>query len=145
MRGVPLAVLDVDAEGADALYPHKLLLARPDQHVAWRGDAVPDDPLVLVDPGLLRRSGPSGARKRFGRGRSGRFATATERPDHDDGGMTVYFPAVLRWGATFRMNSVRLCATSSNAIGPSRNCMITPPTPIAATSASFSATVAGEP
>ena len=48
-RGVPLAVLDVDAEGADALYPHKLLLARPDQHVAWRGDAVPDNPLVLVD------------------------------------------------------------------------------------------------
>ena len=49
LRGVPLAVLDVDAEGADALYPHKLLLARPDQHVAWRGDAVPDDPLALVD------------------------------------------------------------------------------------------------
>ncbi len=48
-RGVPLAVLDVDAEGADALYPHKLLLARPDQHVAWRGDAVPDNPLRLVD------------------------------------------------------------------------------------------------
>jgi hypothetical protein len=48
-RGVPLTVLDVDAEGADALYPHKLLLARPDQHVAWRGDAVPDDPLALVD------------------------------------------------------------------------------------------------
>jgi len=45
----PMAVLDVDAEGADALYPHKLLLARPDQHVAWRGDAVPDDPLMLVD------------------------------------------------------------------------------------------------
>jgi len=49
LRGVPLAVLDVDAEGTDALYPHKLLLARPDQHVAWRGDAVPDDPLMLVD------------------------------------------------------------------------------------------------
>jgi 2-polyprenyl-6-methoxyphenol hydroxylase-like FAD-dependent oxidoreductase len=48
-RGVPLTVLDVDAEGADALYPHKLLLARPDQHVAWRGDAVPDNPQALVD------------------------------------------------------------------------------------------------
>jgi len=46
---LPLAVLDVDAEGADAFYPHKLLLARPDQHVAWRGDAVPDNPLSLVD------------------------------------------------------------------------------------------------
>ena len=48
-RGMPLAVLDVDAEGADTLYPHKLLLARPDQHVAWRGDEVPDNPLALVD------------------------------------------------------------------------------------------------
>ncbi|HUN38811.1 MAG TPA: hypothetical protein VMU81_00830, partial [Acetobacteraceae bacterium] len=48
-RGVPLAVLDVDAEGADTLYPHKLLLARPDQHVAWRGDETPHDPLALVD------------------------------------------------------------------------------------------------
>ena len=48
-RGLPLAVLDVDAEGADALYARKLVLARPDQHVAWRGDAVPDDPLALVD------------------------------------------------------------------------------------------------
>jgi hypothetical protein len=48
-RGVPLTVLDVDAEGVGTLYPHKLLLARPDQHVAWRGDGVPDDPLALVD------------------------------------------------------------------------------------------------
>jgi hypothetical protein len=48
-RGVPLAVLDLDAEGADTLYSRKLLLARPDQHVAWRGDAVPDNPLNLVD------------------------------------------------------------------------------------------------
>ncbi len=48
-RALPLAVLDVDAEGAQPLYTRKLVLARPDQHVAWRGDAVPDDPLALVD------------------------------------------------------------------------------------------------
>jgi len=47
--GVPVSVLDVDAEGADTLFPYKLLLARPDQHVAWRGDSVPDDATVLVD------------------------------------------------------------------------------------------------
>ncbi len=47
--GVPMTVLDVDAEGADTLFPHKLLLARPDQHVAWRGDSVPDDAMALVD------------------------------------------------------------------------------------------------
>jgi len=45
-RGVPLTVLDVDAE---APYRHALVLSRPDQHVAWRGDALPDDPLSLVD------------------------------------------------------------------------------------------------
>ena len=48
-RGVPMAVLDVDAEGADQLYARKLVLARPDQHVAWRGDEMPHDPLALVD------------------------------------------------------------------------------------------------
>ena len=48
-RGVPLAVCDVDADEAAALYPHKLLLSRPDQHVAWRGDKSPEDPMALID------------------------------------------------------------------------------------------------
>jgi hypothetical protein len=48
-RGVPLAVLDVKSDEAAALYPEKLVLCRPDQHVAWRGDAVPDDAGALVD------------------------------------------------------------------------------------------------
>jgi 2-polyprenyl-6-methoxyphenol hydroxylase-like FAD-dependent oxidoreductase len=48
-RGVPLAVLDVDSPGAEGVYGHKLVLSRPDQHVAWRGDAVPPEPLALVD------------------------------------------------------------------------------------------------
>jgi len=26
-----------------------LVLSRPDQHVAWRGDALPVDPLGLID------------------------------------------------------------------------------------------------
>jgi hypothetical protein len=47
--GVPMAVLDVDADEAAALYPCKLLLSRPDQHVAWRSDKVPDDPMALID------------------------------------------------------------------------------------------------
>ena len=37
-RGVPMVVLDVDADESASLYPHKLVLSRPDQHVAWRGD-----------------------------------------------------------------------------------------------------------
>jgi hypothetical protein len=48
-RGVPLAVLDVESDDAAALYSHGLVLSRPDQHVAWRGDAQPDDPLALID------------------------------------------------------------------------------------------------
>ena len=48
-RGVPMAVVDVDADEAAAVYPCKLLLSRPDQHVAWRDDELPDDPLALVD------------------------------------------------------------------------------------------------
>jgi len=48
-RGVPMAVLDVDADEAAILYPCKLLLSRPDQHVAWRGDKAPDYPLELID------------------------------------------------------------------------------------------------
>jgi 2-polyprenyl-6-methoxyphenol hydroxylase-like FAD-dependent oxidoreductase len=48
-RGVPLAVLDVDATAARGLYGHRLVLSRPDQHVAWRGDTLPPDPLALID------------------------------------------------------------------------------------------------
>ena len=48
-RGLPLSVLDVKAEGAAGLYAHRFVLSRPDQHVAWRGDTLPDDPLALVD------------------------------------------------------------------------------------------------
>jgi hypothetical protein len=48
-RGLPLAVLDVRSHEASELHRHKLVLARPDQHVAWRGDAEPAEPLDLVD------------------------------------------------------------------------------------------------
>jgi 2-polyprenyl-6-methoxyphenol hydroxylase-like FAD-dependent oxidoreductase len=47
-RGVPLAVLDVASEEAPQ-YRHALVLSRPDQHVAWRGDAQPNDPMALID------------------------------------------------------------------------------------------------
>src|ERR1700751_1847648 len=49
LRGVPLDVVDVEADEAAALYPCKLLLSRPDQHVAWRGDRLPNDPIALID------------------------------------------------------------------------------------------------
>ncbi len=48
-RGLPLTILDVRSEEVPSAYRHALVLSRPDQHVAWRGDALPDDPLALVD------------------------------------------------------------------------------------------------
>jgi 2-polyprenyl-6-methoxyphenol hydroxylase-like FAD-dependent oxidoreductase len=48
-RSVPLTLLDVEAEDARTLYPHKLALVRPDQHVAWRGDEQPVEPMHLID------------------------------------------------------------------------------------------------
>ena len=46
-RGVPLKLLDV--EPAAAAFDGLLVLSRPDQHVAWRGDRSPADPLALID------------------------------------------------------------------------------------------------
>ena len=48
-RSVPLKVLDIHCAAAGEIYRHQLVLSRPDQHVAWRGNAVPDDPLALID------------------------------------------------------------------------------------------------
>ena len=48
-RGVPLAVVDVPEERRAQPYRHALLISRPDQHVAWRGDRVPEDPGALID------------------------------------------------------------------------------------------------
>src|SRR5262249_23437167 len=48
-RHVPLAVLDVESDEASAVYDRKLVLVRPDQHVAWRGDEAPRDPDRLAD------------------------------------------------------------------------------------------------
>ncbi len=45
-RGLPLRVLDVQPA---APYRENLVLSRPDQHIAWRGDSLPDNPLALVD------------------------------------------------------------------------------------------------
>jgi hypothetical protein len=48
-RGMPLKVLDVEQLDTAIFYGGKLVLSRPDQHVAWRGDRVTDDPLALID------------------------------------------------------------------------------------------------
>jgi hypothetical protein len=41
--GVPLRTISCAGPGRHSLYGADLVLIRPDQHVAWRGDAPPDD------------------------------------------------------------------------------------------------------
>ncbi len=60
-RGVPFRVVDSTREEAGEPYRHKLILSRPDQHVAWRGDAVPEDAGALVD--LVTGARPAPASK----------------------------------------------------------------------------------
>ena len=47
--GMPLRVVDLTGKEAHKLYPEALVLSRPDQHVAWRGNALPHDVAQLVD------------------------------------------------------------------------------------------------
>lgn len=47
--GIPLTVVTVDDPGILELYERPLALVRPDQHVAWRGAALPDDPDALLE------------------------------------------------------------------------------------------------
>jgi 2-polyprenyl-6-methoxyphenol hydroxylase-like FAD-dependent oxidoreductase len=48
-RGVPFTLLDLDPAIGDGLYWHRLLISRPDQHVGWRANEPPADPLALID------------------------------------------------------------------------------------------------
>jgi hypothetical protein len=48
-KGVPLVLLDLDTPDKATGYDGKLVLSRPDQHVAWRGERLPPDPAQLID------------------------------------------------------------------------------------------------
>ncbi len=48
-RRIPLTTIAIDSAEALALYGSKLVLVRPDGHVAWRGDALPADIPALLD------------------------------------------------------------------------------------------------
>lgn len=54
-RGVPLAVLDVQSDQVPLAYRHALVLSRPDQHVAWRGNQMPTNAMTLIE--LIRGNG----------------------------------------------------------------------------------------
>jgi hypothetical protein len=46
---MPVTIEDIDQENIALLYERKLVLVRPDGHVAWRGDEDPDNGLDVVD------------------------------------------------------------------------------------------------
>ena len=48
-RGVPLTLVGITVPEARELYGRNYALVRPDQHVAWRGDRVPNDAESLLD------------------------------------------------------------------------------------------------
>ena len=48
-REVPLTLHTLPQQDIAALYERSLVLVRPDGHVAWRGDQLPDDPVALID------------------------------------------------------------------------------------------------
>ena len=48
-KGVPLCILDITGDEVKTLYDRKLVLSRPDQHIAWRGDELPENPIELIE------------------------------------------------------------------------------------------------
>ncbi|MFJ8581127.1 FAD-dependent monooxygenase [Micromonospora sp. NPDC093277] len=59
--GIPLTRLSVVDDRIRAIWERDLVLVRPDQHVAWRGDRVPDDCRALLHQ-VTGRTGDSDAR-----------------------------------------------------------------------------------
>jgi len=68
-RGVPMDVLDIRSK--HPVYAEKLVLSRPDQHVAWRANMAPSNPMGLID----RISGAARS------GRAGQHALRTTARD----------------------------------------------------------------
>jgi 2-polyprenyl-6-methoxyphenol hydroxylase-like FAD-dependent oxidoreductase len=61
-HGVPLTVHRISNAEAAELYAKRLVLVRPDGHVAWRGDHAPVDPMAMID--TVRGAGPCVAARR---------------------------------------------------------------------------------
>ena len=49
IRDLPLTFTAIDEPHIAALYERKFVLVRPDGHVAWRGDRMPEDALCVID------------------------------------------------------------------------------------------------
>jgi 2-polyprenyl-6-methoxyphenol hydroxylase-like FAD-dependent oxidoreductase len=49
LRGMPFEEIDIPDSELCALYQRRLVLVRPDGHVAWRSDEIPTDALSVID------------------------------------------------------------------------------------------------
>lgn len=47
--GMPLAIAQLSGTDAIAAYQQRLVLVRPDGHVAWRGEKLPENPAEMID------------------------------------------------------------------------------------------------
>jgi hypothetical protein len=56
-RGLPLTLIELSPGEANGAYTEKLVLVRPDQHIAWRGRVAPEHPDALI----ARITGAAGA------------------------------------------------------------------------------------
>jgi 2-polyprenyl-6-methoxyphenol hydroxylase-like FAD-dependent oxidoreductase len=60
-RHVPIEFVSLAEPKVGALYQRKFVLVRPDGHVAWRDDRMPEDPLRVIDVVRGAVSGPGNA------------------------------------------------------------------------------------
>lgn len=60
-RGVPLHVVTLSDPVIAVLYERKLVLIRPDGHVAWRDNSCPRDPVSVIDRVRGAAASPNGA------------------------------------------------------------------------------------
>ena len=56
-RALPFTVVVIDRADIAEVYGQRLVLVRPDGHVAWRADDLPEDAGVLIDH--VRGGGPA--------------------------------------------------------------------------------------
>ena len=59
-RSVPFEAITLNEPEIAALYERKLVLVRPDGHVAWRSDTAPDDAAAVIDRVRGEGPGPTG-------------------------------------------------------------------------------------
>jgi 2-polyprenyl-6-methoxyphenol hydroxylase-like FAD-dependent oxidoreductase len=60
--GLPLTVHRIASPEVEVIYGRRFVLVRPDGHVAWRGDRLPDDAAAVID--TVRGAGPRIAARR---------------------------------------------------------------------------------